>query len=197
MNWFLIIKIVKKTYRQSLINQRNALNVDEIMSLSSKIVTNFFQSPEAIKISTLASYKAINKEVNLDQLSEERSQKFKILTFPVIGANHTMDLVMPDIDSKFKRNKYGILEPCNGKIIELKNHDAIIVPTVGVDKNGYRLGYGGGYYDRFLAPIKTMRNKPKILGLVFNFQLINKAINEDHDIKFDKIYTEDSSLDFF
>ena len=42
-----------------------------------------------------------------------------------------------------------------------------------------------------------MKNKPKILGLVFNFQLINKAINEDHDIKFDKIYTEDSSLDFF
>ena len=92
MNWFLIIKIVKKTYRQSLINQRNALNADEVMSLSSKIVTNFLQSPEAIKISTLASYKAINKEVNLDQLSEERSQKFKILTFPVIGANHNIDL---------------------------------------------------------------------------------------------------------
>ena len=76
-----------------------------------------------------------------------------------------------------------------GKIIEFQKHDAIIVPAVGVDKNGYRLGYGGGYYDRFLAPSKKIKNKPKIFGLVFSFQLIDDAISENHDMKFDKVFT--------
>ena len=187
---------MKKLYRQSLINKRNTLSKEDVDELSSRIIANFLKSPESKKISTLGVYKAIKTEVKLDQLFKKRPQNYKNLTFPVVGTKHSMNLVMPNIGSEFKKNKYGVLEPCNGKIIEFQKHDAIIVPAVGVDKNGYRLGYGGGYYDRFLAPSKKIKNKPKIFGLVFSFQLIDDAISENHDIKFDKVFTEDSVINF-
>ena len=87
-------------------------------------------------------------------------------------------------------NQFNVLEPTEGIEVEVNSHDLIIVPSVGVDKNGFRLGYGGGYYDRVLAGYERSLNKPLLIGLLFSFQKIDAAFGESHDMKFDRIFTE-------
>ena len=94
------------------------------------------------------------------------------------------------------RNKYGIFEPSDGEEIHPIDHEIIIIPTVGVDKNGYRLGYGGGYYDRFLESVMKRNNRPLLIGLIYDFQFIDDSINESHDIKLDIVFSEQQSKKF-
>jgi 5-formyltetrahydrofolate cyclo-ligase len=65
-----------------------------------------------------------------------------------------------------------------------------------VDKNGYRLGYGGGYYDRFLETTAQSNNRPLLIGLIYDFQFIDDSINELHDIKLDIVFSEQESKKF-
>ena len=86
-----------------------------------------------------------------------------------------------------KENSMGILEPIDdGNFIEKENIDLIIVPGVVFDLNGNRIGYGGGYYDRYLETIKDVKNK---VVLAYDLQIIDSIEPETHDITFDYIIT--------
>ena len=83
-------------------------------------------------------------------------------------------------------NKYGIPEPISNKI---KYPDILIVPLVAYDKNFNRIGYGGGFYDRYIKKIK--KNKKIItIGLAYSFQKVKKIPINEYDIKLDFIVTE-------
>ena len=66
----------------------------------------------------------------------------------------------------------------------------MIIPFVGVDKNGSRLGYGGGFFDRALKTFIKKDVKPTIIGLGYNYQIQDKIFGEVHDIKYDVVITE-------
>ena len=85
-----------------------------------------------------------------------------------------------------KINKYGIVEPISTKKIY---PDVIFVPLVAYDNNLNRLGYGGGYYDRYLENIANIKNILKI-GLGFSYQELEKIPVNDYDKKLDLIITE-------
>lgn len=82
-----------------------------------------------------------------------------------------------------KKGKFGIPEP--EKASRIKKFDLIIVPGVAFDKNGFRLGRGGGYFDRFLPSMPG-----KKIGLAFDFQIVNRIPKENHDVAVDSIITE-------
>ena len=87
---------------------------------------------------------------------------------------------------------YGIREP-NKDIsneIDVKNIDVLIVPAVAYDKNCYRLGYGGGYYDRF---IERLRDDAITIGIAFDLQLFDSIPKEEHDAQLNYIITESST----
>jgi 5-formyltetrahydrofolate cyclo-ligase len=84
----------------------------------------------------------------------------------------------------FKRAALGFQEPV-GDEVELTEISGFIIPGLGFDKSGYRLGRGGGYYDRTLKNSK--KNK---LGVCFEVSLLNDLPFEDHDVRCDKIITE-------
>ena len=86
---------------------------------------------------------------------------------------------------KMIKNKYGIDEPIDKQEINKEFLDLMIVPLVGYDANCYRLGYGGGYYDRYLKDF----NAPTI-GLAYSFQYIEHYQSEDFDIPLDDIITD-------
>ena len=86
-------------------------------------------------------------------------------------------------------NKYGIPEPITNKIVY---PNIIFVPLVAFDKNLNRVGYGGGFYDRYLKKIK--KNKKTItIGLAYNFQKIKKVPTNKYDIKLDFVVTNRKS----
>ena len=91
-----------------------------------------------------------SNEVSLDLLNKEASIYNKI-SIPVVKPDKQLQFIKPKTDCEFALNQFNILEPTEGIEVEVNSHDLIIVPSVGVDKNGFRLGYGGGYYDRVFA----------------------------------------------
>ena len=196
MNWFLVSTNVKTKYRQSILKTRNALDSSEVKRLSQRILKNAHSELALEEIDTLGSYFAAKNEVNLENLNHQRSQKNLLTTFPKIEPDHVMNLIAPKNLKQLSTNKYDIFEPSDGFKIDPINHEMIIIPTLGVDKNGYRIGYGGGYYDRFLEPILQNINRPMLIGLIYDFQFIDDSINEVHDIKLDIVFSEKQSKKF-
>jgi len=83
-------------------------------------------------------------------------------------------------------NKYGIPEPISNKI---KYPDILLVPLVAFDKNFNRVGYGGGFYDRYIKKIKKIK-KVITIGLAYSFQKVKKISVDKNDIKLDFVITE-------
>ena len=83
-------------------------------------------------------------------------------------------------------NRYGIPEPISGKI---RFPDILLVPLVAFDKHLNRIGYGGGFYDRYIKKI-TESKKIITIGLAYSFQEVKKIPIKNHDIKLDFIITE-------
>lgn len=90
-------------------------------------------------------------------------------------------------------SSYGILEPVGDKSnFNVDNLGLIVMPGLAFDKQGNRLGYGGGYYDKFLSSNKIDNKK---IALAYDFQVLDKVPSEKHDIKIDSIITEDNEID--
>ena len=180
---------MKSKYRHSVLQQRKSLSDQEHLALSQAIQENFLQSISLSGIKNIALYMPANNEVSLDLLNKEISIYNKI-SIPVVKPNKQLQFIKPKTDCEFTLNQFNILEPTEGIEVEVNSHDLIIVPSVGVDKNGFRLGYGGGYYDRVFADHQSSLKKPLLIGLLFSFQKINDAFSESHDMKFDHVFTE-------
>ena len=196
MNWFLVNTNVKTKYRQSILQKRNSLGPSEVSNLSNTILKNADLELSLSAIKTLGSYFSTNNEVDLEALTEMRLKRNLLTTFPRVEPNHSMSLIAPKDFQKLNKNKFEIFEPSDGDEINSIDHEIIIIPTVGVDQNGYRLGYGGGYYDRFLESVTQKNKRPLLVGLIYDFQFIDDSINELHDIKLDIVFSEHRSKKF-
>ena len=196
MNWFLVNTNVKTKYRQSILQKRNTLDSYEVLNLSKIILRSADLELSLSAIKTLGSYFSANNEVDLETLTNIRLKKNLLTTFPKIEPNYSMSLIAPNDFKRLRKNKYDIFEPSDGDEINPIDHEIIIIPTVGVDKNGDRLGYGGGYYDRFLESVTQTSNRPLLIGLIYDFQFIDDSFNELHDIKLDIVFSEQQSKKF-
>ena len=196
MNWFLVSTNVKTKYRQSILQKRNSLGPSEVSNLSNTILKNADLELSLSAIKTLGSYFSSNNEVDLEALIEMRLKRNLLTTFPRVEPNHSMSLIAPKDFQKLNKNKFEIFEPSDGDEINSIDHEIIIIPTVGVDQNGYRLGYGGGYYDRFLESVTQKNKRPLLVGLIYDFQFIDDSINELHDIKLDIVFSEHQRKNF-
>ena len=196
MNWFLVNTNVKTKYRQSILQKRNSLGPSEVSNLSNTILKNADLELSLSAIKTLGSYFSSNNEVDLEALIEMRLKRNLLTTFPRVEPNHSMSLIAPKDFQKLNKNKFEIFEPSDGDEINPIDHEIIIIPTVGVDQNGYRLGYGGGYYDRFLESVTQKNKRPLLVGLIYDFQFIDDSINELHDIKLDIVFSEHQRKNF-
>ena len=196
MNWFLVNTNVKTKYRQSILQKRNSLGSSEVSNLSNIILKNADIELSLSAIKTLGSYFSANNEVDLEALTDMRLKKNLLTTFPRVEPNHSMSLIAPKNFKNLSKNKYNISEPLDGDEIYPIDHEIIIIPTVAVDKKGYRLGYGGGYYDRFLKSVTQISSRPLLIGLIYDFQFIDDSFNELHDIKLDIVFSEQKSKKF-
>jgi len=133
-------------------------------------------------ISTLSVYYPSNYEVNVLCIYQ-LIQKIKIL-LPIIKPYGQMKFVEWQYLDPLKVNEFGMLEPC--LVSKPLVPDFMLVPLLAFDRNNNRLGYGKGFYDKFL------KNKKKIttIGVAFSFQKYNKLPVSNLDIKLDYILTE-------
>ena len=109
-----------------------------------------------------------------------------IVSLPKIGKNSSMNFFVWSTNDPLNINEYGIPEPITNKMI---HPDILLVPLVAYDKNFNRIGYGGGFYDRYIEKIKKIK-KILTIGLAFSYQKVKKIPIEKNDIKIDFIITE-------
>ena len=154
------------------------------------------------KISFLKSFEVINKNISkkkiiggyypvnfeVDILEYLKKLEFKGLeiSLPVVNKNNQMDFYIWSKENLLKLNKYGIPEPEQTKKVF---PDIILIPLVAFDNNLYRIGYGGGYYDRYINKLSDKKNLLKV-GIAYSYQKINKVPLNKYDKKLDMVITE-------
>jgi len=176
---------MKKSLRESMLEKRNSLSKEEIAEISIKIKENLFGLDEFKKSKVVMFYVSFNNEAYTHDMIKE-SFKSKLVVVPKTLNNEIEPSIIIDFEQLIPSGKFGILEPIEAAKINIKNIQAVIVPGIAFDKNGHRLGFGFGYYDKFLAKV------PKALkiGLAFDFQIVDNLPIEGHDAPVDLIVTD-------
>tara|TARA_A100001011_G_C13962877_1_gene696033 strand:+ start:171 stop:716 length:546 start_codon:yes stop_codon:yes gene_type:complete len=176
--------VSKKNLRKKLINLRkNNFREQGITFIQFKKILKKLNLRNKINI---GGYYPINSEIEcLDILKKLEKNNFKI-SLPVTKKKNNMDFYKWSFKDPLIVNNRGIPEP----VIKKKVYpDILIVPLVGFDKNKFRLGYGGGFYDRYIIKILNMKRVITV-GFAFSFQETIKIPTDKFDQKLDIILTD-------
>ena len=174
----------KTKLRSKILNLRKK-NSNKKLSLNPDRIYQFLKKNK-INFKNVGGYYPCNHEIDdLDMLSFLRNKKANI-SLPIIRENNQMDFFEWTNKDCLKINKYGIVEPISAKKIY---PDIIFVPLVAYDDDLNRLGYGGGFYDRYFENIAKIKKILKI-GLGFSYQEIKKIPINKYDQKLDLIINE-------
>lgn len=173
---------------------RKNLSKFEVLEKSNRIKKNLFDIKEFKQARTILFYVSYDNEVYTHDMVKESMSSGKNVVVPVSDKENRR-LILSKLESldDLDYGAYGILEPKKERVneVSLDMINLIIVPGVGFDEQGYRVGHGMGYYDRVL---KDSTNALHI-GLAFEFQIVDEIPAEKHDIPVDKIVTEKRIID--
>ena len=174
----------KSEIRKKILKLRKNSNLNNF-TINFKIILNILKK-EKIKGKVIGGYYPYNYELNGLQILEKfENQNYKV-SLPKIKSDFKMNFFDWSINNPLMVNNFGIPEPISNKI---KYPDVLLIPLVAFDKNLNRLGYGGGFYDRYIYKMKKIK-KVLTIGLAYSFQKVKKIPINKHDIKLNYILTE-------
>lgn len=168
----------KEEIRKFAKEYRKTLNCEE---LSKKIHGNLFSTKEWKEAKNIFCYFSIKNEVDTQNLLSIKEKNWYI---PKISGEKL--LICPYNFCQLKENRFGIPEP-NSTPVNNDEIDLVILPALAADKNGYRIGYGGGYYDRFLGSLKKKIDK---IILLYSDLVFDHIQYDEFDQKCDLIITD-------
>ena len=163
--------------RENKLKKIKSINHNNIIKLLKK---------KGIKGKIVGGYYPYNNEIDCIQILKKLEKKNYIISLPKIKKNSQMDFIQWSSDEPLVINKFGIPEPSNDKI---KFPDILLVPLLSFDAKLNRVGYGGGFYDRYVHRIKR-KKKPLLVGLAYSFQKVKSIPINKYDKKLDFIVTE-------
>lgn len=181
---------MKSILRKKYINIRNELSKEEVIKRSIAITNHILNWDKFLVSYSIMIYASFKNEVETSFLAVEILKQGKKLIYPktIRDKFNLIPCIVNKIDD-LSEGEYGILEPKSFEVIDKRDIDLIFIPGVAFDKNGYRLGYGAGYYDRFLKDFKGVK-----AGICYDFQIVNDVYKDEHDIKMDYLICEEGIL---
>ena len=181
--------VMKENIRKIIKEKRRKQSKEEQRKKTKEIKEKLFNLKEYREAKSVLFYVSYNGEVFTHDMIKE-AMKNKRVVVPISNKeDHSLSLSeLKDWDD-LKVSSYGILEPEKSKIrqISVDDVDLIIVPGVGFDIYGNRMGHGKGYYDRLLEKAKGKT----FIGLAFEFQIVDKIPTNKHDVPVGMIITEE------
>lgn len=180
----------KKAIRKLIKEKKDILSLEQRQKWDKIIFDKVISSYEYRNSKVIFIFVSYNNEVDTHKIMEQALKDGKILCVPkIISKEKGMDIVqIRGFEDLEISSDYGILEPKNNKLkIEEEKIDLSYVPGLAFDGQGGRIGYGGGFYDRFFE--KTRRDSKKI-GLAYKFQIFTKVPMDEHDVFIDGIITD-------
>ena len=182
---------MKQTLKQEIFQKRKSLSKEEVIEKSRLIKENLLSLEEFKKAENIMFYVSFGNEVDTrEAIKELLAKKEKTVIVPYVLENYPI-LQLSELKNFdwLEPKTFGILEPKELYIREFnhENLDLILIPGIVFDKKGYRIGYGHGYYDRFL---KILKKGVKKIGLAFELQVVDEIPEEEHDVPVNIIITE-------
>lgn len=178
----------KRSLRSQLLAERRALSPDSWRASSSKAQLNLLSLDEYAGAECIALYAPAHNETDTALILAAAFQAGKRVLYPAV-CGHRMVFRHVERVEELQEGSYGILEPCpTGSDHQADEADLIVVPGVAFDLAGHRIGYGKGFYDRFLQhPGRTAH----LVGLCHDFQLTDGAFPSDvHDIPMEIVVSD-------
>lgn len=177
-----IRELDKQSIRKKMIKQRQDLSLVEYQDKSCSIIESLMNHPYYKEATTIGIYISFRQEVDTASYLEKIALE-KQVCVPVI-----QDKEMCFVEYKkenLEKSKFGILEPVDGRTFLKDEIDLLVIPVVAFHKNGYRVGYGGGYYDRYLKEYQGHS-----IALAFSFQEIEELDFEEFDERVEAVLCE-------
>ena len=189
--------LTKESIREEIKNKREKLSREDVEDKSKLVKEKLFSLPEFQVAKTIAFYVALKKsnEVETEGMIKEALAMGKQVLVPIADLIENR-IILSEIKNwdDLVPGSFGILEPLP-EVRKIYPYEAVrlaIVPGVAFDLEGHRIGYGFGYYDKFLSSLTRYQTK---IGLAFEFQVVEKLPNEEHDIRVGKVITEDRIIE--
>jgi len=183
----LSVNIQKAALRKHLLEKRDATSAELRDILSERIHQNIKQISSYTNSQNIACYFPIGSEVDTRVIMLDILKHDKNLLLPRIVNDSLEFYIVPNLE-KLEKGSFEIMEP-KDSCKKAEKIDCVLIPTVGVSKSGVRLGYGKGYYDRFLSLIDAIK-----ISLTYSKQIVKSIPNDSHDVKIDWIVTEDENV---
>lgn len=174
---------------------RNSMLAAELDSLSTKIAQRLCGLPEVEEAKTISIYVHTGSEVRTMNILKWCLARGKRVIVPVTDRSNRR-LIFSEVKNPEKElgpGTFGILEPKSEFLrpIPLEEAQVVLVPGVAWDRRGYRIGYGGGFYDR---AINSLRRDPIKIGLSYEFQIVHRIPTTSYDRPVEKVATENRML---
>ena len=172
----------KKELRRPIRERKRAMTEEEIVTRSEKLGVLFAQSEAYKAAKTIYGYLPYNQEVRTVPMLEQALKDGKKVAVPKVYGDEMKFLYLDDL-SKVSKGYAGIPEPIADEPVADDETALVLMPGLAFDPAGHRIGYGGGFYDKFLA---AEPNHPT-LALCYEFQMLPELHTEEHDIPVDTV----------
>ena len=176
--------MIKDEIREDMRAKRRALSKDEVKIKSDEIRQRLLGVERVKQAKTICTFISAFKEPDTVAI-------IKKIVVPITDIESgTLSLSYINSMDDMKKGAYGILEPKTVRKADENNIDVILVPGLAFDRNGGRMGFGKGYYDRLLESSKAVK-----IGLCYDFQILEKIPTEIHDVPMNFVITEKEILE--
>ena len=177
--------MTREEIRSEVREKRKIVSGIQVAEMSIRICEKIVALPEYVRARRVLCYSAVPDEVQTKGILWAIMHSGRELYLPVARRGGLMDAVRVTEDTEMKPDIYGIDTPVSGDTLPPGELDLALIPGIAFDRNGNRLGFGKGYFDRFLA-----RCRCPFIGLAYELQLVDAIEARPHDVPMDRIVTE-------
>ncbi len=174
----------KQELREKIKQKIKGLTAENKITFSTSIADKLLGLKEYIQADTIFIYNSFGYEVSTDYIIKSAQRAGKKVCLP-ITVGDMMYATRVDADTLYEQNDWGIMEPISKEVVLPEDIDLCIVPLVGFDKRGNRLGRGKGYYDRYLKDVGATK-----VALAYSVQEEQEIAIDAFDVKVNFVITE-------
>ena len=180
--------------RKALRGRRAALSAQERIAAATALVGHIEKIPEFLTDPRIGGYWAVEGELPLAALMQGLRSRGQIWHLPIVALQRRLEFAPWQAGAALTTNRYGIPEPIASAAqrVAPQQLDVVLVPLLGFDRSGHRLGFGGGYYDRSFAFLKDRieAHKPLLVGIGYALQEVREIVPMPWDLRLDYVVTE-------
>lgn len=185
---------MKDFLRKELKERRHKLSVKEVANKSSYIEIQLDKIISKLNVKNIMLYYSFKNEVSTEKyILKLLNNDFNvILPYSKVSTRSIIPYLIKNLKEDLSKSSFGILEPNINinSVFSIDKIEVVVIPGIAFDIEGNRMGFGAGFYDRFLIKNENMIK----IAICYDFQLLNSIPNEPHDVKMDIIITEERVL---